>query len=425
MGELELIREYYRYDVPRAFVAKSKLLDKAFLVYWAEEFEDSDTWYYVSYSDIEQERVESGFIQLRDIFQSKSVLEIKTYFDTDTAPEVTVLQENEIDIEVLPPEGIAVRRVSENEYITEKRPIKSFSSSSDYHEIRLVHNESGTKKVVSWNSVREVFGAWESLYDSIVDSLELKKPAIQPALSGVGSFKMQFKATHNKQIMNVANKLFGELNKSENSLDSLKEFGIDLSSIESLIANLSTYNLQFEFRTNSGAVLSTINAEKLESISSSLNEYNQQRVGSESIPQADEISRIITLVEKRYSGQPFNSTTESLVERQISYYVSAAKMLGLIKLNGQLTPIGQKLAESSNDSDKAIILIELFERSVCGWAWLKFSNVESVFDLNRDSAVSFLLEKSSGLSENTAKRRAVTLRKWLDTFNAYKSEYKL
>jgi transposase len=236
---------------------------------------------------------------------------------------------------------------------------------------------------------------------------------------------MQFKTAHNQELVLKASEIFEVLINSKGSLDELKKFDIDLSTVESLLTNLSTYNLKFELRTNSGNILSSIDTTYLEDTARSLNEYTQGRVGSESIPQADEISRVITLVNKKYVGRPFNSTTEKLVERQISYYISAARMLGLTKLGGQLTPIGQKLAESENPKEEALILIDLFERSVCGWAWLKYSDVKSVFELSRDSAVSFLLEKSAGLSENTAKRRAVTLRKWLDVFKGYKDTFNI
>jgi len=425
-GKLSITKEYYRYDVPRAFVAHSKKLNKDLLVYWADEFEDSDTWYYVDFSNIEQERVENGYIQLRDVFQFKKIFEIKTYFDVDLPAEFKLLTCEEVDHEALPPQGFAVKRLSDNEYTAYNRPLDSFTSNNQYHEIRLSRNSTKKgKKDISWSSVQEIFGSWEAVYRSIVDSLDLKKPSFQPALSGVGSYKMQFKAAHNQEITSKASEIFKTLIESNGSLEELRSFDIDLSTIESLVSNLSTYNLKFEFRTNSGNVLSSIDTADLEDTAQSLNEYNQSRVGSESIPQADEISRIITFVEKRYHGQPFNSNTENLVERQISYYISAARMLGLTKWGGQLTPIGQKLAEAEELKEKATILIDLFERSVCGWAWLKHSNVKSVFELNRESAVPFLLEKSAGLSENTAKRRAVTLRKWLDTFKAYKNTFKI
>ena len=302
----------------------------------------------------------------------------------------------------------------------------SFASNKEYHEIRLSRNEKNKrKKDISWSSVQEIFGAWEAVYRTIVDSLDLKQPAFQPALSGVGSYKMQFKAAHNKELISKASKILNALIESNGSLEQLRSFDIDLSTIESLVNNLSTYNLKFEFRTNSGSILSSIDADNLESTAQSLNEYNQSRVGSEAIPQADEISRIITFIKKKYDGKPFNSQTENLVERQISYYISAARMLGLTKLGGQLTPIGQKLAEAETLEEQATILIDLFERSVCGWAWLKYSNVKSVFELNRESAVPFLLERSSGLSESTAKRRAVTLRKWLDSFKKYQNTFNI
>jgi transposase len=425
-GLLSIIKEYYRYDVPRAFVVHSKKVNKDFLVYWADEFEDSDMWYYVNFNATEQERVENGQIHLRDVFSLKNVHQIKTYFDVELPAELIDLNYDQVDLESLPPEGFAVKKVSETEYVTYKRPVNSFESNEEYHEIRLSKNDTTTgKKAISWNSVQDIFGSWETVYRTIIDSLNLKGPSFQPALSGVGSFKMQFKTAHNQELVLKASEIFEVLINSKGSLDELKKFDIDLSTVESLLTNLSTYNLKFELRTNSGNILSSIDTTYLEDTARSLNEYTQGRVGSESIPQADEISRVITLVNKKYVGRPFNSTTEKLVERQISYYISAARMLGLTKLGGQLTPIGQKLAESENPKEEALILIDLFERSVCGWAWLKYSDVKSVFELSRDSAVSFLLEKSAGLSENTAKRRAVTLRKWLDVFKGYKDTFNI
>jgi hypothetical protein len=65
------------------------------------------------------------------------------------------------------------------------------------------------------------------------------------------------------------------------------------------------------------------------------------------------------------------------------------------------------------------LLASQFLSSNVGSSWLKWSNVNDLSDIQSDSAYQFLIEVCPSLSENTAKRRAKTLKSWLEVFLQY------
>ena len=82
-----------------------------------------------------------------------------------------------------------------------------------------------------------------------------------------------------------------------------------------------------------------------------------------------------------------------------------------------MTPQGQRIAELDVRSEWLAIIKSEFENSYCGYLWMKSQNVSSVTDItNETSAIQFLKEKATGLSENTSERRARTLINWLREF---------
>lgn len=110
-----------------------------------------------------------------------------------------------------------------------------------------------------------------------------------------------------------------------------------------------------------------------------------------------------------------------LSDRHALYYTDAAKILGFISESGSVTSIGQQLVLSSNDK-KLSITAQCFENSRCGWAWVKWSNVDNITQINPDSANKFLDECALTLSEATKYRRARTLRTWC---KALKTSYRV
>ncbi|MGJ7171480.1 hypothetical protein [Morganella morganii] len=59
------------------------------------------------------------------------------------------------------------------------------------------------------------------------------------------------------------------------------------------------------------------------------------------------------------------------------------------------------------------------EASHCGWAWVTWSGVNNLSEINPQTADEFLKEKCLSLSEKTKIRRASTLRQWHDVLKPH------
>lgn len=410
LGTVELVTVYHRYDIPRTFLVEAKKVGKC-VVIWTDEDELYDSWYYAPVNEDEILRLESGYIQLRDVFCHKQLYSIKTSHSENVQHEFAKISVDQIDLEALPPEGFGLKIIGEGVYDVEKRPIESFLLSSDSHEVRI--NRRRSKKPIEWEPIEYIFGSWKRLHNSLLTTAQNISDSISiiPGVANTGSYKMQFQSSHNEDVYEGVHKVFNAIRSVNGSLEKLRALNIDLSILEQLLSNLTEYNLQFEVRTNSGALVESLDFKLIEDTISALNEYNQQKISSDLVPQANEISRIVTYIEKKSKGIPYTAESENIEPRQISYYKAASDMLGFTK-RGALTPIGWRLSEQEDELEIYKILMERFETSRCGWAWLKYSDVRTALELEPDSAEHFLRKWSTGLSETTLLRRASTLRKW-------------
>ncbi|ELK0757892.1 hypothetical protein RUR77_004873 [Klebsiella oxytoca] len=416
-GTLTLISVYSYYDVPRVFVAHSSRHKSNYLAYWVDETDTYDEWYYVDINSEESSRVENSTIQLRDIFSYKKTFKVITFFNSQEKAITEVIEYNNIDHDALPPFGITVDKYENEKFGLIKKKVSDFRFDENNHEIRLFRERGN--KTIEWEPVQKIVGSWSKLYTEVTDSLNLKDPSLVPESSEMGSYKVKFSARHNDELIKQAVHIFSLI--SNNNLKQLKELKIDLEIIEELISYLKEYKIKFEIRSASGAILSIIDYNKINELNKELTEHNLETIPSSQVPQADELTRLITLTKRISNNESFTEESEGITHRQINYYKTAAELLGLIKPQGLiLTPLGWKLALASTDKEAYSILAESFENSDCGWAWLKYTNAESIYDIPPDTAAAFLISKSIGLSESTAKRRATTLKTWITEFNAHR-----
>ena len=151
---------------------------------------------------------------------------------------------------------------------------------------------------------------------------------------------------------------------------------------------------------------------------------DDRRTGSEVIfwgmnnyipfPQADEINKVITLVQ---AGDEIIENKEKAKEvinvgtpRQVSYYLSALQYLKYLGRNKKLTERALKLKNSKSElvSD---IYNQLLEDKLFGKAYHDFKATGKV---NIDKVTSDLKKESKRLSESTLRRRASTIRAWVE-----------
>lgn len=151
---------------------------------------------------------------------------------------------------------------------------------------------------------------------------------------------------------------------------------------------------------------------------------DDRRTGSEVIfwgmnnsipfPQANDINKVITLVlagddiieDKEKAKEVINVRTP----RQVSYYLSALQYLQYLGQNKKLTERALKLKNSKSElvSD---IYNQLLEDKLFGKAYHDFKVTGKV---NIDKVTSDLKKENQRLSESTLRRRASTIRSWVE-----------
>lgn len=151
---------------------------------------------------------------------------------------------------------------------------------------------------------------------------------------------------------------------------------------------------------------------------------DDRRTGSEVIfwgmnnsipfPQANDINKVITLVQ---AGDEIIEDKEKAKEvinvgtpRQVSYYLSALQYLNYLSQDKKLTERALKLQNSKSElvSD---IYNQLLEDKLFGKAYHDFKATGKV---NIDKVTSDLKKESQRLSESTLRRRASTIRSWVE-----------
>ena len=151
---------------------------------------------------------------------------------------------------------------------------------------------------------------------------------------------------------------------------------------------------------------------------------DDRRTGSEVIfwgmnnsipfPQANDINKVITLVQ---AGDDIIEDKEKAKEvinvgspRQVSYYLSALQYLKYIGQDKKLTERALKLKNSKSElvSD---IYNQLLEDKLFGKAYHDFKTTGKV---NIDKVTSDLRKESQRLSESTLRRRASSIRSWVE-----------
>lgn len=412
LGKLSIQKVYSFYDVPRTFLAENTKSRLNYLVYWFAENETEDSWYYAPVNEMEIKNLESGFIQVRDFFLNKNLTVLATPYDLSEA-RLSYLNPKEVSLNTLPPAGYFVCLDEDGEFSVDFEDEKE--SLSNVHEIRIFRDRS--EKNIDWEPIQKIINSWNSLYGKVSKMMFGEGGSLVPYTSSIGSYKSKFIAEKNDVFIGNMIDFIEAIKSPDADMNSLVDLGVDLDDFEALLSNLRTYNYKLEVKANTGASLFVIDAKKLATEQERIQEHNQRYFSSDLVPQADDIHRIVKLVDCAARSELFNEESEGITPRQINYYKHAARLLGLIKNNGfVLQPLGWKVFYASEHSEKMSLIADAFENTICGWAWMKFCNVEKIIDIDETTAADFLIEKANGLSVDTAKRRSKTLQAWATEF---------
>jgi hypothetical protein len=148
------------------------------------------------------------------------------------------------------------------------------------------------------------------------------------------------------------------------------------------------------------------------------------RVLSRDIPQADNLERILDFASLliQYPSSPSIVRQkfldiDGISERQFFYYLRAVEILGLANERQEPTASCYILHRLQNEAKKRFLAYQFISSNV-GSAWFNWQNANDLSDIQPESATEFLLEVCPflPLAEETAKRRAKTLKSWLNIF---------
>ena len=137
-------------------------------------------------------------------------------------------------------------------------------------------------------------------------------------------------------------------------------------------------------------------------------------------PQADDFNKIVLILnitdeELLGDTQYMQKYLQNITKRQISYFLSAAIYLGIIDKNKKFTKIGKRLRQSSNSIQKAELVNILLSDQIIRYSF-SYERVHKI-QLTNNYISSMIKEKYPDYSIQTCRRRASTVRGWIDWIN--------
>jgi len=421
LGQLSLYEVYDEYDGPKCFSAINSL-KQLFLVYWCdyeEEFNKHE-WLYAPISEKRLDSLRRGDFSIREVFKNpEQVLYLVNTGATVEHEKLDWVQPNELEDIYFPP----------NDFFIEPEFIEVFDRSADwFSELNISKNskksEFPSRKVVS--NVLDIFG---QLVECLMKDKPKAQPKVYPMSAVPGSFEVKLGASHNEKASAALDTLFNILNSSNDELEeTLKGVNVDPHLLRELldISNTENISLTLKPKYKSAAVTSLlINGKNLEEKIAVLEDITDVLIDSSKVPQANDIDKVIEIVEMRQRGERLNhEDIDGLTSnRQVRYYTDAAYCLGLLKKNLSVTSAGRFLISKESDESRYQVLADRFESSDFGFGWMRWSGVKAMEELDETTAYNFISTCVKGLSEDTAKRRSTTLIKWLNTLKPYRRKY--
>ncbi len=128
------------------------------------------------------------------------------------------------------------------------------------------------------------------------------------------------------------------------------------------------------------------------------------------VPQSDRLEAVADFMRKRALGL---GPPEGVSPRHLSYRAHASRVLGWLDAQNRLTEAGEVLARTLPGPEERAFVLASFERTEVARRWMEHQGASEVLSLDPKSALGFL-RACSTLSESTAKRRAGTLRSWVE-----------
>jgi hypothetical protein len=411
LGKLKIIEVLDWYDGPRLFIAENASSTR-YIAFWADETEEEEIWIYSSVSEHRISGVISGKIDLRSIYTNPEdgvIFLVRLKNSDRSAASVETILPCEIEPELLPPYDDFL--VLDKEFFAEHKDLAMAENTGILtHEINISRPRSNA--IIGFESLSSVATNWSRLIYSVLNT----SPILVSA--SVGSLVVELQTDAGDKLPNF----FGRLRKLVDS-PTCKNINKNLSDQECKILELFLESLHKDRLTLSTRITSmpdqhplVLSLPIIHELRLALINFNQQRVESIEVPQANDLNRLFRMLELIDNGEINIGYQLSLSPRQVEYYQQAARILDLLNENDMITSRGKYLLNLPQVSDRYKVAMLLFESSPVGFAWLSYCDQQSVMTLDPESALNFLESQSSNLSTNTIERRSKTLRAWVLTF---------
>lgn len=406
-GSLYYHNVYSYYDEPLIFTALNEY-DQLFFCYSLGCDEQHDRWIIVPASQEKVNRLEQKDIPIVHMIKpsvSAKVLLTKIGLDT-----------NEVSEEFVVAKKLPYKMPQDNVFIREN--INYDGRRKHSHRIRIA--KKSNKDIISetLNQVSEVFGEFCRHY--------LKKHEISvsfyPRDAVEGSFVYRVKTATKDEIdfRTKGYELLSKVSSHEDFLSSLEAQEIDLRIVRKLFDLIGSNDIEIQL-IDEDATQTILGLEPnyVEELLPDINDKLGSYLDSTMVPQADSLERIRLYLNIVDRNRVVTAKELGVEPRQVSYYRDACKLLSLIHDYSSLTPLGMKVAVSQNDEEWVKIIQRQFEESDCGHIWMLKQDVSSILDIQENSAAEFLIENCNGLSDNTSRRRAQTLKSWVRKFKEF------
>lgn len=432
LGELKLIEVYDYYNGPKFFCASNNL-KQYFIVYWVDhrKVDDALGWLYLPVSEKRLDEIRRSQKSIRESCTDSELGVYLVYTPEESSTDsVEYTNFEELSNNLLPPEGVYVKPECVD-IIDHTEPVWLYEFSIKSINKKLLPSTESVSQVL--RTFQTVFGRLMMSVAKKEDSKTRKSYRTYPLNAVFGSFNIKFSADDD-DVASKALMIFEKIiNKKEMVFDKhMRELHIDPFELKSFFE--SVRNNKFKIVISPRIILE--NSNPIEITGTELNdeialleESSYLFVPSIKVPQANDINKVIHAVKLVSVGEEllpekFNGIGDKLSShRQVKYYTDAAYTLGLLTKDASLTSAGRFLLSHKSIEVRYQILSDRFESSDFGWAWMKWSKVNSIVELKPNTAGGFIFEAVPELGKDTAKRRATTLVKWLEILKPYHRKY--
>lgn len=396
------------YDGPRLFVA-TNALQAHFLVLWADQDEDNDYWVYLPITEYRLDELYASAMSIRDAYlaaEEKFVYFVTESLNKHDSFDVKLLSVADLDQEYLPPP---------DDFLETRERFSAMETAVDADDdLPCVHRVSvNLRKKVDFARVSHLVAAWTNSISALA-----QEPFV-PVSASVGSFVVDLGSKDEAKVAAYFQLVDAYLNdREEIQVDSPQHVEM-LRFLVRMLNEIVSSRLTLKASIisdggNSPGILLT--RDRVQRLLVRLERRLSVTLTSADVPQADDIQRLFRLVELINATNQAGSAELEVTPRQVSYYKHAARILRFLDDDNFVTSHGRHLVSLGNEDRLAVARIA-FEGSAVGFAWLTWANARTSDDLDPSTAFQFLSETVVNLSEDTRRRRALTLRSWIRSFS--------